>query len=95
MTIMNLSDTLLLKRTEIVSGILTSKKISTLFLRDLQYLAIAIIDKFFSILSKRKSLPNPEMNESYYSISALLIAHKFGKNDSSGLRKILALLKEV
>lgn len=95
MTIMNLSDALLLKRTRIVSQILTTKKVSTIFSRDLQYLAIAIIDKFFLILSKSKSLPNPEMNEYYYSISALIIAHKFGKNDSPGLRKILALLKKV
>jgi hypothetical protein len=68
--------------------------VAALFSRDLQYLAIAIIDKFFSVISKNERSPNPEIYESYFPISALLIAHKFGKNDSPGFKKILGLLKK-
>lgn len=94
MTIMNFSDALILQRTRIASVILTCKKLTALFSRDLHYLAIAIIDKFFLALAKTEALPNPEINESYFSISALIIAHKFGKNDTPGLKSIIVLLKK-
>ena len=59
MTVLDLSDSLLLQRTAIVEVILANKQISTLFQRNVQYLAIAIIDKFFLELSASSQLLDP------------------------------------
>jgi len=51
MRIINFSDSLVSQRDSIVSDILVNKKLSALFARDVQYLAIAIIDKLITVLS--------------------------------------------
>ena len=59
MTVLDLSDSLLLQRTAIVEVNLANKQLSTLFQSDVQYLAIAIIDKFVLELSATSQLLDP------------------------------------
>lgn len=61
-----------------------------MFNRDVQYLAIGIIDRFLICLSKSRVKIDQSKEIGYYSLAALIIAVKFLKNDKSELRKILA-----